>query len=114
MSVKAVVSSSRVKRKDMTSKRTLLFLALLVAAVSSVLSSPQLNWNQTPWIGSSNSPLIADASDLFRTTFTTPTDDDEAATIILHIAALGVGFARINGQEVSEDYTRAVIDVEWP
>ena len=87
----------------MTSKRTLLFLALLVAAVSSVLSSPQLNWNQTPWIGSSNSPLIADASDLFRTTFTTPTDDDEAATIILHIAALGVGFARINGQEVSED-----------
>ena len=89
----------------MSSKRTLLFVALLVPAVSStpVLSSPQLNWDQTPWIGSSNSPLIADASDLFRTTFTTPTDDDEAANIILHIAALGVGFARINGQEVSED-----------
>lgn len=50
-------------------------------------------------MGSPNAPLEGDASDLFRTVFETPAC--EGAT--LHIAALGMGFARLNGQEVSED-----------
>ena len=77
-----------------------LFLLFTLAAAA----AEDPTWNDAPWIGSSANAVIGDASDLFRTTFTTPADaGNGSSSAILHVATLGMGFSRINGLEVSDD-----------
>ena len=68
-------------------------LLYLLFTLSLVSADPE--WSNAPWIGSSANALIGDGSDLFRTTFSTPADVN-GSSAILHVATLGMGFARIN------------------
>ena len=76
-------------------------IALIVITVPIAAALNPANWTTASWIGSSTAGDASVASDFFRSpSFTTP---EETAQAVLHIATLGMGFSRINGQEVSLD-----------